>query len=103
MIYVQELDWSNIRLHTNNHFKWLIQNGVKTNVAKNHDCAYDRFVTIGYIPVAYDTASVFRFDQVYNLTKDLIKKVSDHYPIEITLIISPVPTTWITYLISCFC
>lgn len=39
--YVQPSDWSAIRLHTSDVFKWLLPDSADTTVGKS-DCAYDR-------------------------------------------------------------
>lgn len=105
--YVREIDWLKIRLRTDDRFYWWIQDNVKTNVAKSQNCSYDRFVTRGdmmnslIVSDGENAPRAFYFDQVYNLTEELVKKVSDHYPIEMMLHIpSPYATNdWVKYFI----
>lgn len=69
-----------IALRNPDKYKWLILNDMDTNVAGG-SCAYDRMIITNSMN-AYFTgdASVFRFDEIYELDCEP-KKVSDHYPI----------------------
>ena len=63
------------------HYTWLIGNDQDTNLAAS-DCTYDRtIVTAGLREDYAKEAAVFRFDEVYGLTREAAKKVSDHYPV----------------------
>ena len=92
--YVKEKDWANIRLRNDERFTWWIDDDADTTVAST-DCAYDRIVSAGEIDETDPTdfygttdwtccSSVFNYQEYYNLSDELAKNVSDHYPIEIT-------------------
>jgi len=83
--YMRKNDWINNRLASNgDKFKFLIQTGTRTTVA-NNPCAYDRFVTTHKLKNWNPDVTVFRFDQAYALTPEQTKKVSDHFPIEMSI------------------
>jgi len=85
--YVSENDQNTIRLWTDDRFTWWIDDDVDTTTSST-DCAYDRIVTsVGLTPyVVANSANVLRIDQVYELSDELTQAVSDHYPVEITLV-----------------
>jgi hypothetical protein len=47
---------------------------------------YDRIISTGFKVGAMKSAAVFLFDKVYKLSPQLTAKVSDHYPVETTLL-----------------
>ena len=62
-------------------FTWLITNDMDTNVATT-SCTYDRIViTVDPLSEAPVKAGVYRFDQIFGLTEEETKDVSDHYPV----------------------
>ena len=85
--YVSDSDQNNIRLWTDSRFDWWIDDSIDTTTSST-DCAYDRIVTsaglTGY--VVANSSAVLRFDQIYELSDSQTQEVSDHYPIEITLL-----------------
>lgn len=86
--YVRSRDWPNILLWTDSRFLWLIGNDADTNIAVQSSCAYDRIVVAGdqlQSNIVNGSVNVFRFDEAYNLTNEEAKLVSDHYPVEVTL------------------
>jgi endonuclease/exonuclease/phosphatase family metal-dependent hydrolase len=82
--YMPSKDWSTNRLFNDKRFKFLISSGEDTTVSANH-CAYDRFVTTHLSNSWNPDVVIFHFDDAYGLTTDEAKKVSDHYPIEISI------------------
>ncbi len=46
---------------------------------------YDRIILSGFQSGAMKSAGVFYFDKELGLSPALTKKVSDHYPVELTL------------------
>lgn len=84
--YVRESDWAKIRLRNDPRFTWLIPDSADTTTGRT-DCAYDRIVVTNEVTETYvpDTATVFRFDQVFDLSPELTGKVSDHYPVQMRL------------------
>jgi endonuclease/exonuclease/phosphatase family metal-dependent hydrolase len=85
--YVSKSKWSSIRLRTDDKFHWLVKDGTDTTVATSV-CAYDRFVTT-HAPTSswVKSVNVFNFGKEFKLSEADVKKVSDHYPIELTLIL----------------
>ncbi|XP_066496954.1 deoxyribonuclease-1-like 2 [Tiliqua scincoides] len=85
--YVEEKDWSSIRLRTKEGFQWLISDSVDTTVGKS-DCAYDRIVVHGSEMkkwVKPNSAKVFDFQAAFKLSQEEALAVSDHFPVEVML------------------
>ncbi|NXH16666.1 DNSL2 protein, partial [Bucco capensis] len=85
--YVQPSDWSAIRLHTSNVFKWLLPNSADTTVGKS-DCAYDRIVVCGAKlkrSIVPNSAAIYDFQSAFQLEQEEALAVSDHYPVEVKL------------------
>lgn len=82
--YVTKKEWKDIALWTDSRFKWLIDNSVDTTT-KSTDCAYDRFVAAGEMKNKAVNAQVFQFNAEYGLDSELTTRISDHYPIEVTI------------------
>ena len=84
--YLREGDFEDIRLWTDGRFHWLIDNDDDTTTGKN-TCAFDRFVCSTPLKskVVHNSADVFRFDSHVRLPVGGVKKISDHYPIEMRL------------------
>ncbi len=63
-------------------YTWIVSDDMDTTVAKN-TYTYDRIVFQQEFTTQDFTGNteVFRFDQIYHLTPELTKKVSDHYPV----------------------
>ncbi|XP_072299673.1 deoxyribonuclease-1 [Eucyclogobius newberryi] len=84
--YVTSSEWNQIRLFTDKSFHWLISNDDDTTVTHTN-CAYDRIVVTddvieGVVP---GTAKVFDFQTALNLTPEMALAVSDHFPVEVSL------------------
>ncbi|XP_035670618.1 deoxyribonuclease-1-like [Branchiostoma floridae] len=85
--YVTGKQLKSSRLRANSKFHWPIGDDVDTTLAKL-GCAYDRFVLAGhdlkraFIP---DSGTIFEYDTAYDLDRDLVEDISDHYPIEIQI------------------
>ncbi|CAH1246370.1 DNASE1L3 [Branchiostoma lanceolatum] len=75
------------RLRASSKFHWPIGDDVDTTLAKL-GCAYDRFVLAGqdlkraFIP---ESGKIFEYDTAFDLDRDLVEDLSDHYPIEIQI------------------
>jgi len=84
--YLRERDFEDIRLWTDSRFHWLIGNDDDTTTGKN-TCAFDRFVCSTTLKnkVVNNHTGVFRFEPFVRLPPGGVKKVSDHYPIEMRL------------------
>jgi len=84
--YVRASEWPAIALRNREDlYHWLIGDDADTNVASGSSCAYDRIVaTNAVLPrLNQSTARVHRFDLALNLTDDLARRVSDHYPVAV--------------------
>ncbi|MDA3788280.1 MAG: hypothetical protein PF503_07265 [Desulfobacula sp.] len=69
-----------IELRDRGKYKWLITNGMDTNVA-GASCAYDRIIITDSMNAKFTgDAGVVRFDEIYELDCEP-KQVSDHYPV----------------------
>ncbi|KAI8521133.1 Deoxyribonuclease-1 [Branchiostoma belcheri] len=85
--YVTGKQLKALRLRANSKFHWPIGDDVDTTLAKL-GCAYDRFVLAGqdlkraFIP---ESGKIFEYDSAYDLDRDLVEDLSDHYPIEIQI------------------
>merc|ERR1712080_526633 len=82
--YVTKKKFKTIGLWTDSRFKVQISDDGDTTVAKS-DCAYDRFVTTGRLSEQSKSAQTYRYDIEHHLSEQQAEKISDHYPIEITL------------------
>ncbi|KAM8934447.1 deoxyribonuclease-1-like [Pelodytes ibericus] len=93
--YVGAKHWPRIRLRHVESLQWLIGDTEDTTVSPNTNCAYDRFVAggaglqKGVIP---GTAKALNYQVEYDLTYEMAKAVSDHYPIELELREDPLYT-----------
>ena len=95
--YVPNKEWSNVRLHTDAKYRWLIPTGARTNTKGEKSYAYDRIVLYeDFMPSIESMSSgVFYFDQDSHVKKLMrkqkvsVESISDHYPIETKLIIKP--------------
>jgi len=63
-----------------------------TTVTTTAQCPYDRFISSNTILTATskirileDSVATFNFMEAYNMTEEAAKKVSDHFPIELTV------------------
>lgn len=85
--YVTSSQWPSIRLRRNPAFWWLIPDIADTTVKSTH-CAYDRIVVAGTLlqeAVVPDSAVPFDFQAAYGLNDQTAEAISDHYPVEVTL------------------
>ncbi len=92
--YMRKADWANNTFaQKTDQFKYLISTGEATTFSVSN-CAYDRFVTTrtSLTPSNANT-TIFKFHSAYNLTLEFAKKVSDHFPIELTIYDSSSPSS----------
>ncbi|XP_078240197.1 deoxyribonuclease-1-like [Pogona vitticeps] len=90
--YVPASAWARIRLRNNPAFHWLISDAVDTTVSHRTCCAYDRIIVHGeelLAAVVPGSAKPFNFTEVLRLTEEEALEVSDHYPVEVNLQLSP--------------
>ncbi|KAI2666347.1 Deoxyribonuclease-1 [Labeo rohita] len=85
--YVSSSDWSKIRLRTDQSYTWLIPDSVDTTVTTTN-CPYDRIVATPDMMkgVSAGSARVFDFMQAQGLSHSWALAVSDHFPVEVTLV-----------------
>ena len=84
--YLKEYELEELRLWTDDRFHWNIGNDADTTTGKN-TCAFDRFVSSQSLQrrVIDKSPRVFRFEPFVTLPPGGVRKVSDHYPIELSL------------------
>jgi len=89
--YVRKSDWATIPLYTDLAYTWLIKDDADTTTGAT-DCAYDRIVLTkgALVMTKVELTNIYLFDKANSLTEDQTFDVSDHYPVEMTLV---VPTT----------
>lgn len=89
-----------MRLWNPKKYTWLIDNDVDTTTTPNSTCAYDRFVYAGGCSDCIKRITgvqPFDFGSEFQLTRNQIKSVSDHWPIELSLDVNyPNPNPEIT-------
>ncbi|XP_039266308.2 uncharacterized protein LOC120341814 [Styela clava] len=77
--------WNQIRLRNNPTYHWLIGDDVDTTT-QNTNCSYDRIILTGRMVSRAFGGKVFPFDSHFGLSQDQALEVSDHYPVEFTII-----------------
>lgn len=67
-------------------YHWVIPDTFDSTVTQ-HGCAYDRIVVSSpLVPeIIYPTGRVFNFREKYGLSLETAKKVSDHFPVHVTI------------------
>ncbi|GCB70666.1 hypothetical protein scyTo_0005745 [Scyliorhinus torazame] len=86
--YVKPTDWPHIRLRKDTQFQWLIPDTADTTTTISTKCAYDRIVAVGSElknAVIDESAAIYNFTRVLNLSNKMTLAVSDHYPVEVRL------------------
>merc|ERR1712110_80366 len=79
--------WADNQLLIDQRFFWIVSTYANTTVAKS-SCAYDRVVLAGkQMTQQVRNAHVFRYDLAWDVEYQLVKDVSDHYPIEFEIFI----------------
>ncbi|XP_049599908.1 deoxyribonuclease-1 isoform X1 [Syngnathus scovelli] len=86
--YVTDSEWTQIRIFTDKSFHWLIPNEADTTVSHT-DCAYDRIVVTDDMKtgVVDYSAEVYDFMEDLNLSFNMALAVSDHFPVEVKLLV----------------
>lgn len=84
--YMSDEELDQAFFNTDNRFKSFIDRHQDTT-ATSTDCAYDRIIGTKSISssVQEGSAKVFNFTESWGLTQEEGLKISDHYPVEITL------------------
>jgi len=80
--YVCQSCWKDVELFTDQRFYWLVSSYANTTVASSQ-CPYDRVVLAGRVATkVVNHAVVFRYDKLWNVDHELVKDISDHYPVQ---------------------
>ncbi|XP_008316167.1 deoxyribonuclease-1-like isoform X2 [Cynoglossus semilaevis] len=86
--YMTRSDKKNIQLFSNTSFSWLIGDKVDTTVTDKTNCPYDRIVVHGKTflkAITPFSAQVYNFGKQLKISKSDVTRISDHFPIEVTL------------------
>ncbi|KAM9372415.1 deoxyribonuclease-1-like [Phaethornis superciliosus] len=87
--YVTGAQWPSIRLRSLPACQWLIPDSADTTVATTTHCPYDRIVACGTAlrrDIKPGSAAVNDFQKTFHLQSKDALAVSDHFPVEVTLI-----------------
>jgi hypothetical protein len=84
--YVRASDWPKLKL-AHERYMWFIKQGMDTMATKT-DAAYDRIIMDCRFRDSYvkDSGKVFKYDEEFKVPRDLTLAVSNHYPVEISLV-----------------
>ncbi|TSM44128.1 Deoxyribonuclease-1 [Bagarius yarrelli] len=86
--YVSKKKMKKIRLRSDPDFHWLIGDDVDTTASVANDYTYDRIVVYKddmLNAVVSNSAKPFNFHEAYKLSEEMALKISDHYPVEVSL------------------
>ncbi|QLI60718.1 Deoxyribonuclease-1 [Scale drop disease virus] len=87
--YVNNTTMKQICIRKNNCFYWLIDDDMDTTTRTSNDYTYDRIVACGhrlYSAVVKNSAKPFNFQKAYRMSERDALFISDHYPVEVTLL-----------------
>ncbi|XP_042306991.1 deoxyribonuclease gamma-like isoform X2 [Sceloporus undulatus] len=90
--YIPPNAWAGICLRSDLAFHWLIGDTEDTTVSHRSCCAYDRIIVHGEEflgAVVPRSAKPFNFTQALGLSEEEALEISDHYPVEVNLQLSP--------------
>jgi len=83
--YFPKKDWAANPFRKDPRFLWLIGDDIDTTVGKA-DCAYDRVVVGGKnLQKHVKNTKTYFYDREYKVDATLVKRVSDHYPVEFVI------------------
>ncbi|KAG8007955.1 Deoxyribonuclease-1-like 1, partial [Nibea albiflora] len=97
-MYLSKKEMKSIRIRSDKNFHWLIGDDVDTTASNRNDHTYDRIVVYGddmLQAVVPNSAKPYNFQRAYGLSEEQALKVSDHYPVEVTL-----KTHWVLWFFS---
>ncbi|XP_023232670.1 deoxyribonuclease-1-like isoform X2 [Centruroides sculpturatus] len=97
-------EWSNISLWTRPEFFWLINNSVDTSTYTS-SCAHDRIIITGdemKQDTIYNSVKALDFQAEFNVTEQLTRQVSDHFPVEFQLR-GKVPSVFVDNILTDIC
>ncbi|XP_050997711.1 deoxyribonuclease-1-like 1 isoform X2 [Acomys russatus] len=80
---------NSLLLRTEAGFQWVIPDGADTTVRASTNCTYDRIVMHGQgCQRLLRAAAPFDFPRSFHLTEEEALSISDHYPVEVELILA---------------
>ena len=82
--YLKEHELEELSLYQSSAYTWQITNDFDTTTALS-SCAYDRIITHGSTTDWAKSVDVYRFDRRFRLSRDAVRRISDHYPVEVNL------------------
>ena len=82
--YLRAYELEELPIYTRDIYTWQISTEADTTTGLN-TCAYDRIITRGATTGWTKTSGVFRFDRALRLSREEVRRISDHYPVELTL------------------
>ena len=82
--YLRHYELEELPLYYRDIYTWQITSEADTTTGLN-TCAYDRIITRGDTTDWTKSSGVYRFDRALRLSRDEVRRISDHYPVEITL------------------
>ncbi|OWF45687.1 deoxyribonuclease-1-like [Mizuhopecten yessoensis] len=85
--YAKESELAPFSFYYDSTFDWLTPWDADTTTSRNTDCAYDRIVVTGSLKDDIISSSVYHFEETYHLNDDEMKAVSDHYPVDVFLVV----------------
>ncbi|XP_055958311.1 deoxyribonuclease-1-like, partial [Patella vulgata] len=88
--YLDETELAESPIYNDPKYTWVISSEVDTTTSCGTNCAYDRIVITGDLltEALIDKSGIaYKFDREYDLETDEAYKVSDHYPVEVCLLL----------------
>lgn len=82
--YLSDSQFNQLKISNDNQFRWQISKSWDTTSGTTN-CAYDQFITTGSFTNRVSGVHIFNFQQNYNLDNATTDKISDHYPIGLTI------------------
>lgn len=71
-------------LHNKTSFNEITNSQMDTMVSKKSNNAYDRIYCTASLKKYVACVGVINLEDMFSLTNDQVKKISDHYPVEVT-------------------
>jgi len=84
--YLRDYELEELPLYYRDIYTWQIDSNEDTTTGLN-TCAYDRIVTRGEMTHWAKSGSVYQFDKALRLSRQEVRRISDHYPVELELVV----------------
>ena len=85
-IYLRDYELEELPLYYRDLYTWQIDDDADTTTGLN-TCAYDRIVTRGEMTRWTKKGSVYQFDKALRISRNEVRRISDHYPVELDLVL----------------